>query len=177
VSESTREHRRAAAKSLALAVVTVSDTRTEENDESGRLIVSLAEGIGHQVIDRRIIRDEPEPMSRLLRQYFGQADLDAVLMTGGTGISPRDQTFETVSALLTKPLPGYGELFRMLSYAEIGPSCLLSRAVGGLMGKLVILVMPGSRAAVELAMTKIILPELPHIVHEAKKGLVVPDQA
>jgi molybdopterin adenylyltransferase len=90
-------------------------------------------------------------------------------VTGGTGISPRDQTYETVSALLSKPLPGYGELFRMLSYAEIGPATILSRAVGGLMGELVVLVMPGSRAAVELAMTKIILPELPHLVREARK--------
>jgi molybdenum cofactor biosynthesis protein B len=95
--------------------------------------------------------------------------LHAILVTGGTGISARDQTFETVTELLTKPLPGYGELFRMLSYAEIGPACLLSRAVGGLIGRVAILVMPGSRAAVELAMTKIILPELPHLVREALK--------
>ena len=91
------------------------------------------------------------------------------MITGGTGISPRDQTYETVSALLTKPLPGYGELFRMLSYAEIGPACILSRAVGGLIGEAVVLVMPGSRAAVELAMSRIILPELPHIVREARR--------
>jgi molybdenum cofactor biosynthesis protein B len=97
------------------------------------------------------------------------AALDAILVTGGTGISPRDQTYETVSALLTKPLPGFGELFRMLSYAEIGPACLLSRAVGGLIDQKVILVMPGSRAAVELGMRKIVLPELPHIVREARK--------
>ena len=96
--------------------------------------------------------------------------IDAILVTGGTGISPRDQTFETVSALLTRPLPGYGELFRMLSFAEIGPACMLSRAIGGLIGRVAILVMPGSRAAVELAMTKIILPELPHIVREARKS-------
>jgi molybdenum cofactor biosynthesis protein B len=91
-------------------------------------------------------------------------------LTGGTGISPRDQTYETVSGLLTKPLPGYGELFRMLSYAEIGPATILSRAVGGLMGETVVLVMPGSQAAVRLAMEKIILPELPHLVREARKG-------
>jgi molybdenum cofactor biosynthesis protein B len=96
--------------------------------------------------------------------------LHAILVTGGTGISPRDRTYETVSALITKPLPGYGELFRMLSYAEIGPACILSRAVGGLIGDVVILVMPGSRAAVELAMNRIILPELPHLVREARKG-------
>jgi molybdopterin adenylyltransferase len=177
VSEASQEHRRASPKSLSLAVVTVSDTRTEATDESGRLIVTMAEAMGHQIVDRRIIADEPEPMTQLLVEYASRPELHGVLMTGGTGISPRDQTFETVSALLTKPLPGYGELFRMLSYAEIGPACLLSRAVGGLIDKLVVLVMPGSRAAVDLAMSKIILPELPHIVHEARKIPTTPRQA
>ena len=100
---------------------------------------------------------------RFHRNYF------AVLLTGGTGISPRDRTFEAVLAILDVEIPGYGELFRMLSYAEIGSACLLSRAVGGLIGALAVFVMPGSRAAVTLAMTKIILPELPHIVFEARK--------
>ncbi|MGZ3432366.1 MAG: MogA/MoaB family molybdenum cofactor biosynthesis protein, partial [Isosphaeraceae bacterium] len=104
-----------------------------------------------------------------LLEWQANPEIHAILITGGTGISPRDQTYETVSALLTKPLPGYGELFRMLSYAQIGPACILSRAVGGLIGSVPILVMPGSRAAVELAMTRIILPELPHIVGEARK--------
>jgi molybdenum cofactor biosynthesis protein B len=152
-----------------LAVVTVSDTRTVETDTSGALIVELAEAAGHRIVERKIVADEPDAMTPLLHSYRDRGDLDAVLMTGGTGISPRDQTFETVSALLTKPLPGYGELFRMLSYAEIGPACLMSRALGGLMGDKAVLVMPGSRAAVALAMTKIILPELPHIISEARK--------
>jgi len=108
-------------------------------------------------------------MRPLLLDLSSRVNLDAILVTGGTGISPRDQTFETVWSLLTRPLPGYGELFRMLSYAQIGPACILSRAVGGLIGRVPILVMPGSRAAVELAMTRIILPELPHIVGEARK--------
>jgi molybdenum cofactor biosynthesis protein B len=169
VSESVVEHRAASRGSLAVAVLTVSDTRTLETDTSGDLIVALAEEAGHRVVSRDIVRDEPGPMTALIREYHARDGLHAVLITGGTGISPRDQTYETVSALLTKPLPGYGELFRMLSFAEIGPACLLSRAVGGLMGELVILVMPGSRAAVELAMRRIILPELAHIVHEARK--------
>ena len=108
-------------------------------------------------------------MRPLIERYVASQRIDAVLLTGGTVTSARDQTFETVSGLLTKPLPGYGELFRMLSYAEIGPACLLSRAVGGLIGRVVVMVMPGSAAAVQLAMTKIILPELPHIVREARK--------
>jgi molybdopterin adenylyltransferase len=169
MSQAVEEHHAQSPKTLNLAVLTVSDTRTRETDTSGALIVELAEGAGHRVLERAIVPDEPDVMRPLLQQYAGRADLHGILVTGGTGISARDQTFETVSALLTKPLPGYGELFRMLSYAEIGPACLLSRAVGGLFGRTVLLVMPGSRAAVQLAMTKIILPELPHLVREARK--------
>jgi molybdopterin adenylyltransferase len=169
MSQAVSEHRATAPDSLNLAVMTVSDTRTIETDTSGALIVAMAEGAGHRVLERVIVPDEPERMTPWLRACAARRALHAVLVTGGTGISPRDQTYETVTALLTKPLPGYGELFRMLSYAEIGPACLLSRAVGGLIGELVVLVMPGSRAAVELAMNQIILPELPHLIREARK--------
>jgi molybdenum cofactor biosynthesis protein B len=170
MSQAVAEHRAFAPQVLSLAVLTVSDTRTVETDTSGALIVSLAEAAGHRVVERAIVPDEPDAMRPLLLGFATREDVHATLVTGGTGISPRDQTFETVSALLTKPLPGYGELFRMLSYAEIGPACILSRALGGLVGRSVLLVMPGSRAAVELAMTKIILPELPHLVREARKS-------
>jgi molybdenum cofactor biosynthesis protein B len=170
MSRAVDEHRADAPKSLNLAVMTVSDTRTAETDTSGALIVSMAEGAGHRIVERVIVPDEPERMTPLLHYYSSRNDLHAILVTGGTGISPRDRTYETVSALLTRSLPGYGELFRMLSYAEIGSACILSRALGGLIGPMVILVMPGSRAAVELAMSKIILPELPHLVREARKS-------
>ncbi len=170
MSQAVIEHRAAARESLNVAIMTVSDTRTMETDTSGALIARLAEESGHRICERHLIRDVPEEMRSLLRALCSREELDAILVTGGTGISPRDQTFETVSALLTKPLPGYGELFRMLSYAEIGPACLLSRAVGGLIDKMLILVMPGSKAAVELAMRKIVLPELAHLVHEAHKA-------
>jgi molybdenum cofactor biosynthesis protein B len=169
MSRAVDEHRGAAASSLNLAVVTVSDTRTLETDTSGALIVSLAEEAGHRLIERAIVPDDPERLGPLLASLRSRDQLHAVLISGGTGISPRDQTYEAVSALLTKPMPGYGELFRWLSFAEIGPACVLSRAVGGLFGELVILVMPGSRAAVELAMRRIILPELAHMVYEARK--------
>ena len=169
MSESVVEHRASAPRGLRLAVVTVSDTRTVETDTSGALASSLAKSAGHDVMERTIVRDEPDEMRPLLERLRDGGEVHAVLMTGGTGISRRDQTYETVSALLTKPLPGFGELFRMLSYEQIGPAAILSRAVGGLMGELVVLVMPGSRAAVELAMTKIVLPELPHLVREARK--------
>lgn len=169
MSQAVTEHRAEAPRSLQLAVITVSDSRTIETDTSGALIVELAEAAGHRIVAREIIPDEPDRIRNLLEGYGRRDDLHAVLITGGTGISARDQTFETVSALLTRPLPGYGELFRMLSYAEIGPACMLSRALGGLMGRIAVLVMPGSRAAVQLAMSRIILPELPHLVREARK--------
>lgn len=170
MSQAVIAHRATAPESLDLAVMTVSDSRTLDTDTSGALIVALAEEEGHRIVERLIVRDEPAEMTPLFRRLSLDNQVHAVLVTGGTGISPRDQTFETVSALLTKPLPGFGELFRMLSYSEIGPACVLSRALGGLMGQTVILVMPGSCAAVELAMRRIILPELPHIVREARKG-------
>jgi molybdenum cofactor biosynthesis protein B len=108
-------------------------------------------------------------MRPLLEALRERDDVDAILMTGGTGITSRDQTYETVSSLLERPLPGYGEVFRMLSFQEIGPAAILSRAVGGLLGRKVLLTMPGSPAAVRLAMEKIIVPELPHLVREARR--------
>lgn len=169
MSEATQEHKDAAPKSVCCAVCTVSDTRTMETDTGGALIVELLESAGHVVGHRAIIADEPAAMRPLLESFRDAAEIQAVLMTGGTGISPRDQTYETVAALLSKELPGYGELFRMLSYQEIGPAAILSRATGGLMENTVLLTMPGSRAAVKLAMESVILPELPHLVREANK--------
>ncbi|MDX2036089.1 MAG: MogA/MoaB family molybdenum cofactor biosynthesis protein [Isosphaeraceae bacterium] len=170
MSQSADEHRSKGPRRLALAVVTISDTRTLETDTSGASIVELAEAAGHRIVERELVPDEPEAIRRLLASYAMRDDLHAALLTGGTGIAPRDQTHETVSALLTKPIPGYGELFRMLSFQEIGAAAMLSRAVGGLMGRLVVLVMPGSRGAVNLAMNRLILPELPHLVFEASKS-------
>ena len=164
-----QEHRGQAPVSVACAVVTISYTRTPATDKSGTLIVEFLEGTGHRIIDRQIVPDEPDKIRPQLTQYGLRGDIDAVLLTGGTGISPRDRTFETISAMLTKPLPGYGELFRMLSYQEIGAAAMLSRAVGGLLGNMVVLTMPGSTAAVRLAMEKLILPELGHIVREATR--------
>ncbi len=169
MSLSVQEHRAEAPRLLRVAVLTVSDTRSIDTDASGSLIVEQMTAKGHVIVDRQIVPDEPDSMRLLLTSWRDRGDLDAILMTGGTGITRRDQTFETVSALLTKPMPGFGELFRMLSYAEIGPATILSRAVGGLMGGVIVLVMPGSLNAVRLAMEKIILVELPHLVREARK--------
>jgi len=163
------EHRSEAPRVVRCGVITVSDTRTRETDTGGQTIVDLLAEAGHEVLDRHLIPDEPGPMQTLLEGLRDRDDVDAVLMTGGTGLGRRDQTFETVTGLLDKPLPGYGELFRMLSYGEIGAAAMLSRAVGGLIGRTVLLTMPGSRAAVRLAMEKLILPELGHLVREARR--------
>ena len=133
------------------------------------MVVELLESAGHNCISRQIIPDDPAVMRSLVENLAGRGDTDAILLTGGTGVSHRDQTFETISSLLTKPLPGYGELFRWLSYQEIGAAAMLSRALGGLCGRTVVLTMPGSPAAVQLAMEKLILPELGHIVREARR--------
>jgi molybdopterin adenylyltransferase len=151
------------------AVITASDTRTLATDRGGLLIADLLAAAGHEVAAREIIPDEPATMRALLAKLGGQPDLDAILMTGGTGIGSRDQTFETVSGLLSKILPGYGELFRMLSFEQVGAAAMLSRAIGGLMAGKILLTMPGSPAAVQLAMEKLILPELGHLVREARK--------
>lgn len=168
-SKTVAEHRRHSPQEINCAVVTVSDTRTLADDKGGNLIVELLTGAGHRVADRTIVSDDPEPMRQLLTQYQTRDEIDAILMTGGTGISRRDHTYETVSALLTKTLPGYGERFRMLSFSDIGSAAMLSRTVGGLMEQKVVLTMPGSPAAVRLAMQDVILPELGHLVREARK--------
>ena len=161
------EHRRQAPSTVRVAVVTVSDTRTAATDVGGQTAAELLASAGHVVVLRQIVRDDPAPLRQLLADLRGRADVDAVVLTGGTGLGSRDQTFETLSELIQKPLPGYGELFRMLSYQEIGPAAMLSRALGGLMGRKVVLSMPGSPAAVRLALEKLILPELGHLVREA----------
>lgn len=164
-----KEHQAQGPAAVRCAVVTVSDTRTLETDTGGRAVVEHLTSAGHLVVAREIIPDEPARMRLLLKTLGDREDVDAILMTGGTGITSRDQTFETVSELLDKPLPGYGEVFRMLSFQEIGAAAILSRAVGGLVGRKVLLTMPGSPAAVRLAMERIIVPELPHLVREARR--------
>ena len=169
MSQSVEEHRAEGPPVVRCVVITVSDTRTLETDLGGRAIVERLLAAGHQIADRQITRDDPAQIGHLLAELNSRADVDAILLTGGTGIGSRDQTFETVSRLLSKPLPGYGELFRMLSYEQVGAAAMLSRAIGGLMGRKVLLTMPGSVAAVQLAMEKLIIPELSHLVREARR--------
>ncbi len=169
MSDAVAEHKAAARPSIGVALLTVSDTRTLETDTSGASIVMHLAEAGHDLRLRRIVPDEPVEILKFLDDALADSSVGAVLVTGGSGISPRDRTAETLEARFTRPIPGYGELFRWLSYEEIGPACILSRATGGMIGPVVVFLMPGSRAAVNLAMHKIILPELPHLVREATK--------
>ena len=169
MSDAVEEHKAAADKSIGLAILTVSDTRTPETDTSGALLAEKAVSVGHEVCWRLIVRDEPMEIQAVLGRATTDPSVKALLITGGTGISPRDQTVETVERLFTRTIPGFGELFRMLSYQEIGSACILSRCTAGLIGQLVVVLLPGSRAAVQLAMDKILIPELPHLVREANK--------
>jgi molybdenum cofactor biosynthesis protein B len=168
-SQSTAQHRCDSPKSVRCVVITVSDTRTLETDRGGKLVADLLTAAGHQVTARQVVRDDPREIEPLVRKLADPTLTDAILITGGTGITARDQTFETVSSLLTKTMPGYGELFRMLSYADIGPAAMLSRAIGGVLNNVIILTMPGSVAAVQLAMEKLVVPEIGHLVYEARK--------
>ena len=169
MNEVPNQHRREAPQSVGCAVITISDTRTIETDTGGRTAVELLSEAGHRVLAREIIPDDPGPMRKLLTALRDRDDIDAVLLTGGTGLGSRDRTVETVDALLDKRLPGYGELFRMLSFEAIGPAAMLSRATGGVLGRTVVLTMPGSPAAVRLAVEKLILPELGHLLREARR--------
>lgn len=169
MSQVVDQHHASAPQEVRCAAITVSDTRTPATDTGGQLLHDFLVGAGFVVGLRQIVRDDPAVLTPLLERLRDDAQVDAVLLTGGTGVSSRDETFETVCSLITKPLPGYGELFRMLSYQEIGPAAMLSRAVGGLMGRTVVLSMPGSPAAVRLAVEKLIVPELRHLVREARR--------
>jgi molybdenum cofactor biosynthesis protein B len=165
------EHQRAAgAINARCAVVTLSDTRSEQSDTSGRRIRELLEAEQHSISHHAIIKDDPQTLGVLLDRLLAEADIDVVLTNGGTGISRRDNTIAVIESKLTIPLPGFGELFRMFSYEQIGSGAMLSRAAGGVAGdRKLLFSMPGSTKAVELAMTKLILPELRHLLGQLRK--------
>ena len=163
------EHKAQAPASVGCYVLTVSDTRVPDTDASGRAIRELLETGGHRVTGHQIVRDEPADVARLVAAAIADPDTHAIITTGGTGITARDGTFEAVDRLLDKRLDGFGELFRMLSFAEIGASAMLSRATAGVASGTPIFVLPGSENAVRLAMTRLILPELGHFVQQARK--------
>ena len=159
---SAHSHRKHDVRTVECAVVTVSDTRTEADDASGRRIRELLTGQGHSVAHYLVIRDEPSQIDAALASM--PATARAVIFNGGTGLAPRDTTFEAISRRIERPIPGFGELFRMLSFEQVGPAAMLSRAIAGVVGTRVVFALPGSTAAVELAMMRLILPELGHLI-------------
>ena len=166
---SSVEHKAQGPARVRAFVLTVSDTRSAETDTSGKAIVEMLTAAGHVVAGTVIEKDDPARVAELVRQQAAIGDVDVIITTGGTGLSSRDSTFEAIDALLEKKLPGFGELFRMLSYYELGPAAMMSRACAGTIGKVVVLSLPGSENAVRLAMTKLVLPELGHLVQQTRK--------
>ena len=148
------------------AVITVSDTRSPETDRSGHLIQQLLQDAGHLIVDYLLVKDEPARIQTHIRLLGQQPDLNAIILNGGTGIAPRDNTYDAIEQLLEKTLPGFGEIFRWLSYQEIGSRAIASRAIAGVYQGKLIFSLPGSSNAVQLAMQQLILPELAHLVRQ-----------
>ncbi len=160
------EHRREAPKSVDFAVITVSDTRTEEDDLSGKTIVEMMESSGHRCLRKAIVKDDVHAIQQVMREMLSDPSVRAVIINGGTGVSKRDVTFEALEDYQEKELPGFGELFRALSYQEIGGAAMLSRATAFVSEGRPVFCLPGSRKAVALAVGKLIAPELGHLVWE-----------
>jgi molybdenum cofactor biosynthesis protein B len=164
-----REHKATAPTSVACYVMTVSDTKTPDTDTSGTVIRELLASAGHRVAGSTIVRDEPAEVARLVRAACADPQVQAVILTGGTGITSRDSTFEAIEALLDKRLPGFGELFRMLSFAEVGAAAMLSRAQMGIHARRIVVSLPGSPNACRLALEKLLIPELGHLLREVSR--------
>jgi molybdenum cofactor biosynthesis protein B len=167
---SLHEHRERGPQQLPVVVITVSDTRTAADDTGGALLVELLEKAGHRVVGRSIVRDEVEAIRAAVDAAIMRDDVRAVLLTGGTGIAPRDVTPEALTPLFDREIPGFGELFRALSYTEIGSAAMLSRALAGIARGRLVVGLPGSRGAIRLAVEKLLLPELAHLAGEAAKA-------
>ena len=161
------EHKAAAPSRIGCYVITVSDTRTEETDTGGRAIVELLSAAGHEIAGHTIVKDDAELLRDTIGRQLANPAVQAIITTGGTGITSRDCTYEAVSAMLWKRLDGFGELFRMLSYEQIGAAAMMSRAVAGTIAGRILVSLPGSEAAVRLAVEKLLVPELGHLVREA----------
>lgn len=168
MSHTEREHKAHAPRQVAVAVVTVSDSRTTQTDEGGALVVALAERAGHRVAHRALVRDEAAQVQGALRDAL-RAGADAVVLTGGTGIARRDITVEAIAPRFAKPIPGFGELFRQLSFQEMGSAAMASRAEAGVIAGALVFLLPGSPDACRLAMERLILPELPHLVGQLRR--------
>lgn len=169
---SVEEHKTKAPVSAACSIITVSDTRTEETDKSGALIRRFLEAKGHEVTDYQIVKDEQALIKNAVLYACESSKAEAIIVNGGTGIALRDVTIEAIQPLFDKEMPGFGEIFRSLSYYEdIGSSAILSRAIAGTSANTAVFVIPGSSGAVKLAMEKLILPELGHVIRELQKDL------
>jgi len=155
-------------EALTCDAIAVSDTRTERDDASGQAIRQQLREAGHVVGSYTIVPDDPQRVRALLQQSCERRDLAAAIVSGGTGIAPRDTTYEAIASLLEQTLPGFGELFRWLSYQEIGSRALASRAIAGVRGRTLIFALPGSTAAVRLALERLIVPELPHLAQQLR---------
>ena len=164
-----REHKATAPRSIGCFVLTISDSKTPETDTSGILIRELLAAAGHTLVGHAIVRDEPAQVTAVIREGCANAELQAFILTGGTGVTSRDSTFEAVEALLDKRLTGFGELFRMLSYQEIGAAAMLSRAQAGVVQRRALFSLPGSPNACRLAVEKLIIPELGHLLREVSR--------
>jgi molybdenum cofactor biosynthesis protein B len=169
MSESVHKHKESAPDTVRVAILTISDTRTPETDTGGDIAEDLLRGAGQEVAERRIVRDEVSGIRNNLIDLLARSDVDAVITTGGTGISARDTTYEVVERMVEKRLDGFGEIFRMLSYEEIGSATIMSRALAGSVGSKFVASLPGSRNAVRLAVEKLLVPELSHVVFELRK--------
>lgn len=169
MSESVHRHRESAPEHVRLAVLTISDTRTPENDTGGDTIEELMHDAGHEIVARRIVKDDAARIRTEIVNLLARPDADAVITTGGTGISARDTTYEVVDRMIEKKLDGFGEIFRALSYEEIGAAAILSRAVAGTVGTKLVACLPGSRNAVRLAVEKLLVPEIAHVIFELRK--------
>lgn len=167
--DSVDEHRGYAPKSLRFAVLTASDSRNQASDESGAMIADLATGAGHQLIFRSIAPDEMERIRQSVTAAVDEHGADVVVLNGGTGISGRDISIDAVSPLFDRVIEGFGEIFRALSYDQVGAAAMLSRATAGVIGRSVVFVVPGSPKAVELAMTSLILPEAAHLIGQLRR--------
>jgi molybdopterin adenylyltransferase len=166
---SQEEHKALAPRSVRCFIVTVSDTRTEATDTSGRAIADLLTAAGHVVAGRAMVKDDAEMVRGTLERQLASAEVQAIITTGGTGVTARDSTYEVVSSLLQKRLDGFGELFRMLSFQQIGPAAMMSRACAGIVAGHVVVSLPGSEAAVRLALERLLIPELGHLVEQASR--------
>ncbi len=166
---SQAEHKARAPQSVRCFILTISDTRTGDTDTSGRAIADLLVASGHQVAGRTIVKDDPDLVRSTIERQLAAPDVHAIITTGGTGITSRDSTYEAVNGLLQKRLDGFGELFRMLSYEQIGSAAIMSRACAGLAAGRIVVCLPGAEAAVRLAMEKLLIPELGHLVQQATK--------